>query len=78
MQKICGDKTSVSGQRLRIFVVKYDFWILLRRVAIVKIQMFQCIYLTGYLYHISNNSLKLPVALLGFLTPEANHRSGHQ
>jgi hypothetical protein len=39
-EKFSGDKTSVSGQRLRIFTVKYDLCILLRRVA-VKIQMFQ-------------------------------------
>jgi len=46
-EKFRGGKTSVSGQRLRIFMVKYDFCILLRRVTIVKIQLFQWIDLTG-------------------------------
>jgi hypothetical protein len=46
-EKLRSDKTSVSGQRLKFFMVKYDFCVLLRRVTIVKIQLFQWRDLTG-------------------------------
>jgi hypothetical protein len=40
-EKFSRDKTTAFGQRLRIFMVKYDFCILLRGVTIVKMQLFQ-------------------------------------